>query len=266
MNDILLAADIGNTDTVFGIFRGPVLAAEWRTPTAAVRSAPRTAQIVRLLLAEAGARALGGAVLSSVDPSASRVVARAVKRTFRITPYVIAGDDPAGFRVGYRDPKSLGPDRLCNAAAARHFYGAPVIVVDAGTAITFDVILRSGAFAGGAIAPGIAASARALARGTARLPEIPLAFPRKAIGRSTVEAMQSGVLFGAIDAVDGMIRRIRKLTGPGTTVVATGGHAGLLARHSRIIRIVAPSLVLEGARLLYEHRRTLRTRLGRQKG
>ncbi len=260
MNGLLLAADIGNTDTVFGIFCGETLAAEWRTPTSSLRSAPRTGQTIALLLQESGGGKLGGAVISSVHPGASAMLVRVIRKRFRINAYSIAGSDPAGFRVRYRTPGTLGPDRLCNAAAARHLYGAPAIVIDAGTAITFDVLLRSGAYAGGAISPGIAAAARALTRSTAALPEVKLELPPAVVGRSTIECMQSGVIYGAIDAVDGMIRRIRKVTGAGTTVVATGGHAEFLRRHSKFIRIVEPALVLVGARILYEHRRARRAR------
>lgn len=261
MNDtLLLAVDIGNTDTVFGLFRKTNLLAEWRAGSASVRTLPRSAQTIRLLLDEASAspKQLGGAVISSVVPAGTRVLASVIRTHFGLAPYVIAGTDPAGLRVGYRTPKTLGADRLCNAVAARARYGAPVIVIDIGTAISYDVVLRSGEFAGGAIAPGIAAMASALTRRTAALPPMPLEFPEHVIGRDTVACMQSGVMFGAVDAIEGMIRRVRKLTGAGTAVVATGGYAGIVARHSRIIRHVEPFLVLEGARLLYERRRARR--------
>lgn len=253
----LLAVDIGNTDTIIGLFVGRIIAAEWRAPGASLRHARRAAQTIRLLLAEAGVPAsdVGGAVISSVVPARTRVLAGAVRRVLGRAPYVITGRNQKGIRLGYAAPATLGPDRICNAAAARARYGAPVIVVDAGTAITYDVVLRSGVFAGGAIAPGFAAAAAALTQATAALPPFPLEFPRGgAIGADTAACMQSGVMFGTIDAIDGMIRRIRKRTGPRTTVVATGGHAALVARHSRLIRRVEPSLVLEGARLLYEAR------------
>jgi type III pantothenate kinase len=256
-NDHLLAVDIGNTDTVLGIFSGSTLAAEWRAPSASLRNARRAAQTIRLLLAEAGVprATVDGAVVSSVVPALTRVLAGAARAVLGQAPYVVSGAGQSAIRLGYAAPATLGADRLCSAVAARARYGAPVIVVDIGTAITYDVVLRSGVFAGGAIAPGFAAAASGLTHATAALPPIPLEFPPAALGRDTVSCMQSGVMFGTIDAIEGMIRRIRRITGPGTTVVATGGGAGLAARHSRLLRRVEPFLVLEGARLLYKARR-----------
>lgn len=262
MKELLLAIDVGNTDTVFGIFRREALLSEWRAPSARMKHRARAWQTIRLLLAEAGAahKDLRGVAISSVIPAHARALSLLLRKQTHLAPYVISGSDPAGFRVAYAAPGTLGPDRLCSAAAARHKFGAPLIIVDIGTAVTYDVILRSGAYAGGAIAAGIAATTASLARSTARLPEIPLEFPARVIGTDTVACLQSGLLYGALDAMEGMIRRIRKITGPGTTVVATGGYAPLFARHSRLIRYVEPSLVLDGARLLFERRSSRRTK------
>jgi type III pantothenate kinase len=251
---LLVAADIGNTDTVCALFRGNRLVAEWRAPSAQFLSAARARQTLRLLLAEAGASNsdLRGAVISSVVPAVTRQLAPALRAATGRRPYIVAGTDPSGLRMGYRSPAKLGPDRLCNAVAARALYGAPVIVVDLGTAVTYDVVTRGGTFAGGAITAGIATTAAALRGRTAALPLVPLEFPDGPVGDDTVSCIQSGVMFGAVDAMDGMIRRIRAVTGRSTPVVATGGFAHAAAAHSQLITAVVPQLVLEGARLLYE--------------
>jgi type III pantothenate kinase len=259
---ILIVADVGNTDTVLALFRGRRIVAEWRARSAQFRSPARARQTVRLLLAEAGAsrRAVRGAVISSVVPAVTRVLAPALRAVTGRPAYVVAGTDPSGLAMGYRTPATLGPDRLCNAVAAKAAYGAPVIVVDLGTAVTYDVVLRDGTFAGGAITAGVATTAAALRSGTAALPLVPLEFPDAPFGVDTVSSIQAGVMFGAIDAMEGMIRRIRVVTGRSTPVVATGGFAEAAAARSRLITEVAPHLVLEGARLLYERNARARGR------
>ncbi len=250
----LIAIDIGNTDTVVGISRGKRLGAQVRFPSAKARNTAFARRTLRRFLQQngAGAESVRGVVISSVVPQITSVFVRESKRLFNFSPLLINGSLDIGMPIRYQIPKKLGPDRICNAVAAYTKYGGPCIVIDLGTATTFDVVSRKGEFLGGAIAAGIATATNALFLKTSLLPGVKLAFPTKVIGTNTVTNIQSGVLFGALDALDGMVRRIKKKIGQNATVIATGGFSHLLARRSKTIDHIEPTLVLEGARLIYE--------------
>lgn len=197
-------------------------------------------------------RAVDGCVVSSVIPGMAVRATRIIRRRLGITPLVISAALDTGMQIRYRPSRSLGADRICGAVAAFSRFGGPVIVIDLGTAITYDVITADGVFLGGAIAPGLRAAAASLRLHTAQLPAVPLRAPRSAVGRTTVESIQSGICLGAADAIDGMVGRIYKITGRRTKVILTGGSARLIKMHLRTPARIVPALVLEGARLIHE--------------
>jgi type III pantothenate kinase len=252
--EILLAIDAGNTDTVLGLFKGNKLLDEWRMKSASARTPRLLRASVRSLALECGTKPeeIGGVVVSSVIPRLTRACAGMARAYLRREAVVISGSSDAGIRLLYDHPSRLGADRLCNAIAALELFGGPAIVIDFGTATTFDVLSARGEYLGGVIAPGIGTAAYALTRLTARLPDVEPAFPEEVIGKNTISGMQSGIMFGALDGMEGMVRRIRETVGVNARVIATGGYAPLVASRSRVITHVEPSLVLEGARLIYE--------------
>jgi type III pantothenate kinase len=255
---IILAIDIGNTRTTIGLFRGRNLAGTIQVPGTAP---PRELSVRKTLeqflrRKKISAGSLSGAVISSVVPSSTKIIAAVIRRHLHLSPLIVSGRLDVGMRLQYRTPRALGADRICGAVAGFAKYGGPLIIIDAGTATTFDVISGNGTFLGGAIAPGIGTSASALHRRTAQLPAVELRFPKSVIGRSTKENIQSGILFGTLDAMEGIVRRIKALTGKQTNVILTGGFSGLLASKARFVNHVEPTLVLDGARLVYERNLT----------
>jgi type III pantothenate kinase len=251
---MLLAIDIGNTHTVIGIYEGRTLASHWRISSSATRTEDETWVHLDLLCRSAGIApgSIRGAVIASVVPSETDVMVQMVQKYLRHTPVIVSSDLPLGIRIRYDHPRAVGADRLCNAIAAFDAFGGPAIVVDFGTATTFDVVSRRGDYLGGVIAPGIATASTELHRRAARLPKIDLRFPDSVIGRETVASMQAGILFGAVDSMEGMIRRIRKELGNKPVVIATGGFSSTIALHSTMIDHVVPTLVLDGARIIFE--------------
>ena len=193
-----------------------------------------------------------GTVISSVVPSLAKKYWSLVEHHLRIKPLIISGALDIGLRIHYRNPRALGADRICSVVAAYHRYGGPLIVVDAGTATTYNVITKDGTFLGGVIAPGIHTASLGLHQRAAQLPSVELHFPKSIIGRTTIENIQSGILYGAVDAMEGMIKRIKVITGKQTKVVLTGGFSHLIKAKSNIAVNVVPSLVLQGAHLIYE--------------
>ncbi|MGB9592418.1 MAG: type III pantothenate kinase, partial [Candidatus Kryptoniota bacterium] len=171
---------------------------------------------------------------------------------FNCEPMVVSASLDLGIKIDYEDPHAVGSDRICNAVAGFEKFGGPLIIIDFGTATTFDVISVDGTYLGGAIAPGLETAAQDLQRRAAKLPKIELKFPANIIGKNTVASMQSGIMFGAVESMEGIVRRIKNEIGESAKVVATGGYAGILASASRIINAVEPSLVLEGVRIIYE--------------
>lgn len=254
-NTTLLVVDIGNSTIVFGIFKGRSLLSEWRVKTKRW-STIQLWRHIELLAEEAGVppTMISGCVIASVVPPLTTRIHRTIAKRLQFDPIIIDGTEGIGMRNNYRTPTTLGADRICHALAAKESYGAPVIVIDFGTATTIDVIAENGSFLGGAIAPGVETSMQALDRGTARLSAVELTFPRSVIGSATTECIQSGVLYGTVGAVEGIVRRIQKILGTRTVVVATGGFARLIASQSKVIDVVDPALVLNGARIYFERR------------
>ncbi|MBI5493352.1 MAG: type III pantothenate kinase [Deltaproteobacteria bacterium] len=254
---MLLAVDIGNTNIVAGVFRDDGFERHWRVSTDKRRTADEYGIIFSGLFDAAGLKrtALKGAVVCSVVPQLNNVLKAALADYLGVTPLIIGSDVSAPIKVLTDNPSEVGADRLVNAVAAYAQYRKAVIIVDFGTAVTFDLVTAKGEYAGGAIAPGVALSAEALFMGTAKLPRIEVERPSRAIGRNTVEAMRSGLFFGFIGLVDGLIERFMKEAGADAEVIATGGMAGVVIGESKYIRKADEFLTLKGLKIIYEGNR-----------
>jgi type III pantothenate kinase len=251
---MLLAVDVGNTETVLGVFRDEELAWHWRLSTVPERTADELALLFGGLLEHQDLsfdRNVTGVVVSSVVPQATQTLRDMVSRYFRFPAVIVEPGVKTGVSVLTDNPKEVGADRVVNALAAHEKFGGPAIVVDFGTATTFDAVSEDGAYLGGVIAPGLEISARALYRETARLPQVELIAPKSVIGKNTVESVQSGLLYGYAALVDGMVERMSKDLGE-PTVVATGGLAEVVIGECTTIDHHEPWLTLEGLRLVYE--------------
>ena len=251
---MLLAIDVGNTETVVGVFRDQELAWRWRMATVPDRTADELALLFGGFLQQQELsfdRNVTGVVLSSVVPSATQALREMVRRYFRFPPVVVEPGVKTGVPVLTDNPKEVGADRIVNALAAFTGFGGPCVVVDFGTATTFDCVSERGEYVGGVIAPGLQVAARALFEHTARLPLVELVAPGAAIGKNTVESVQSGLIFGYASLIDGMVERIAKELGH-PTVVATGGLAPAVIDECRTVDHHEPWLTLEGLRLVFE--------------
>ncbi len=251
----ILAVDVGNTSATVGVFHGDELVAQWGIASTVERTADEIAHLIRGLAADRGVsleRPLAG-VLASVVPAMTREFAGALARLGIAAPLVVDHTTDLGIENRYLDPSAVGPDRLANAAAARAHYGVPAIIVDLGTATTFDVVSARGEYLGGAIAPGMITAADVLFRRAARLQRIELAFPERVVGRTTEESIRSGIVLGNAILIDGLVARISAEIGADPLVIATGGYVDLVRGIARSIQIVDPALTLKG--LLLAHRR-----------
>ena len=252
---MLLAIDVGNTQTVIGVFEDAELRFMWRIATSKVDTSDELRLKVRPLLAAEGVdlAQMDGAIVASVVPLLTRSWERALFDMFAFEP-VICSADAAGalFKASYDNPSEIGADRVADAVAARVLYGAPVVVVDFGTATNLEVVDADGSFIGGIIAPGLETSAAALFSHATKLPAIDLIDPGTAIGKNTVHAMQSGIVYGEADRVDGFVRRVFAELGYEAPVVATGGLATTMAPLCSTVTHVNPELTLEGLRLVHE--------------
>ena len=254
---MLLVIDIGNTDTTIGVFEGEELRATWHMATAIHRMADEYATFLLNLLHNKGLDAadIKGIALCSVVPPLTTTFEQLAQRYFQISPLIVASGVKTGVRIRMDNPREVGTDRIANAAAAHHLYGGPIIIADLGTATTFDTISKEGDYLGGAIAPGIATAAEALFLQAAMLPRVELARPKSAIGSNTIAAMQSGIIFGYVGLIEGIVARIQQELEEieeKAKVVATGGYAELLAKETSIIDVVNPNLTLIGLRLIYQ--------------
>lgn len=252
---MLLAFDTGNTNTVMGVFEDDTLIANWRFATDAQRTADEYGLLCHQFFNHhhIDAGAVEQIIISSVVPDLTATLQRMAKYYFHIEPLVIGAGIKTGINLRYENPKELGADRIVNAVAAIHLYGAPVIVVDFGTATTFCAINEKKEYLGGAITSGIGISMNALFEHAAKLPKVELTAPSRAIGRTTVEAMQSGLVFGYAALVDGMIAHIAKEMHhrpDDIFVVATGGRSEIICPHCQYVNEVNALLTLEGLRLL----------------
>jgi type III pantothenate kinase len=252
---VLLAVNVGNTNTVLGVFRGAELEHQWRTSTETERTADELAVLFGGLLEQADlsfSNQITGVVISSVVPTSTGALRDMVQRYFNFPPVIVEPGTKTGMPILTDNPRELGADRVVNALAAYSRYGGPCIVIDFGTATTYDAVSEKGEFLGGAIAPGLQTKNASLSRETARLPQVELQAPRTAIGKNTVDAIQSALIFGTAAEADGMIERIRKEFGGDATVVATGGLAPLVIPHCQFVDEHDPWLTLEGLRLVFE--------------
>lgn len=249
---MLLAIDIGNTHTVIGVYDGDRLVADWRMASLTHRTGDENWLTLKSFCADAGIdpAAITAVGISSVVPDLTFVFEHMARKHFSAEPVTISGSLDFGVRIHYKDPSAVGADRLCNAVAGYEKFGGPLIIIDFGTATTYDVVAKNGDYLGGVITLGLESTAAELHRRAAKLPRIELRFPPAAIGDDTASSMQSGVLFGNVDAVEGMVKRIRaELDGP-AHVIATGGLARIIATRTSVIEAVEPSLVLDGIRLI----------------
>ena len=250
---MLLTTNINNTNTMFGLHDGKEWIANWRVKTDRAKQPDEYAMLLRELFQhnELSWSDVTGVAMASVVPPLTGSFVEMYRRYFKREPLVVTSKIKSGVNIKLDYPAEAGADRILNALGARELHGCPCIVVDFGTATTFDAISKEGDYLGGAIAPGLGIAAEALFARTAKLPRIELVAPPAAIGRNTVHAMQSGLMLGYVGLIEGLVRRIKKELGPGTRVVATGGMADILAPETDVIETVDQMLTLEGLRLIY---------------
>ena len=250
---MLLTIDVGNTNLTLGTYEDETLGARWRLATDHERMPDEYGLQFVGLLSHAGIQAsdITGICLASVVPPLTSRIVQACEIYLNQNPLVVDAGVKTGVRVRYENPKAVGADRIADAAAVQQLFGGPACVVDFGTATTFDAISKEGDYLGGAISPGIGIAAEALFIRTAKLPRVDLQRPPNAIGRNTTHAMQSGLLFGYVALVEGMVSRFRKELGEDMRVIATGGLAEILAVETEIIEVVAPWLTLDGLRIIW---------------
>lgn len=250
---MMLVFDIGNTNTVLGVFHQDQLVAHWRISTDRERTADEYGMLLNNLFNYVGLDMgkIQAVVMSSVVPPLMHILEEMSQRYLKLSPLVVGPGIKTGLPIKMDDPREVGADRIVNAVAAYHMYGGPVIIVDFGTATTFCAVNQRGEYIGGAIAPGIGISTEALFARAAKLPRVEMKRPPSVLGKNTVHGMQSGIVFGYAGLVDALVERIMKEIGR-CQVVATGGMADLIARESRTITKVEPLLTLYGLKLIYQ--------------
>jgi type III pantothenate kinase len=251
---MLLAIDIGNTNITFGLYAGETLGPRWRIRTIHEKMPDEYGVLLDQLFHHRGRHPeeVTGIAIASVVPPLTPVFEQVSQDYLNRTPLVVDAGVRTGVRIRYDNPREVGADRVVDAAAVRALYSVPACVVDFGTATTFDAVSAEGDYLGGAIAPGIGISAQALFERTAKLPRVELTRPPSVIGRNTPHSIQSGLLFGYVGLVEGMVARFKEELGPGTQVIATGGLGEIIARETDVIDVVDPWLTLHGLRIVYE--------------
>jgi type III pantothenate kinase len=254
---MLLTIDVGNSNITFGVYDNQVLKYHWRIKTDHGRMADEYGIIILGLMRHEGLRSeqILGVALASVVPPLTAVFRDMVSNFFKQEPLVVGAGIKTGVQIRYDSPRDVGADRIVDAAATFKLYGGPACIVDFGTATTFDAITDKGEYLGGALAPGIAIAAEALFSRTSKLPRVDLVRPPRAIGTNTIHAMQSGLIFGYVGLVEGMVARFRAELGDQLRVVGTGGLAETIAQETDVIEVVNPWLTLEGLRMIWEMNR-----------
>lgn len=254
---MLLAIDVGNTNVVLGVYQGKELLVSWRISTNRYQTADECGVILKNLFYQSGIdeSKLDGIIISSVVPPLMLSLHEMGQKYFSIKPMIVGPGIKTGLNILMDNPREVGADRIVNAVAGIELYGGPLIIVDFGTATTFDAISERGDYLGGAIAPGISISMEALFQHAAKLPRVELVKPKKVIGRDTVTSMQAGIIYGFVGQVDGIVRRMAREFSAKPTVVATGGLCSLVAGESETVEIINPLLTLEGLRIIYERNR-----------
>jgi type III pantothenate kinase len=255
---MLLAIDVGNTGMGLGVFDKNDLRVTWRMATSISRMPDEYASLLLPLLHEA--RLLTSDItdvcLCSVVPPMVATLEELFERHFNTKILIVGAGTKTGMKIRMDNPREVGPDRIVHSAAAYHLYGGPLIIVDMGTATTFDTVSKTGEYIGGAIAPGLQTGAEALFARTAMLPRVNLMRPNKAIGTNTISAMQSGIVFGYAGLIEGMISRIQKELPEKAKVILTGGFTDIFAKESGIIDVVNPNLIFQGLRMVYDLNKT----------
>lgn len=254
---MLLVIDVGNTNIVLGVYEGDKLIQYWRLSTKRSQTVDECGIVMRNLFILNGLdyREVKDIIISSVVPPIMPTLEEMTRQYFGLEALLVGPGIKTGMPILYENPREIGADRVVNAVAGFELYGGPLIIVDLGTAITFCVISAKGEYLGGAITAGIGIATEALFQRTAKLPRIDLVKPKKVIGRNTVDSMRSGLIYGYIGQIDGIVRRIKAELGSEAFVVATGGLAELLAEDSETIKKVDPLLTLEGLRIIYKRNR-----------
>lgn len=251
---MLLAIDIGNTNIVIGVYEQEKLVGHWRLSSTITRTSDESWIIVKLLAESVKLEIsqIRGVIISSVVPNLTRVFSKMSEQYLNLQPLIVDHTIDTGITILYETPESVGADRICNAKGGFERYGGPLIVVDFGTATTFDVVTVAAEYLGGIIVPGIEISANFLHQRTAKLPRVALNFPKHLIGRTTIESIQSGLMYGMVEMVDGLVRRICEAQQQEMQVIATGGLAEVIREKSETIHTFEPFLTLDGMRLIYE--------------
>lgn len=251
---MILVVDVGNTNIVLGLYKEKELIHHWRLSTNRAATSDEYGMMVYNLFGYADIKLeqVRGVIISSVVPPLIFALESMCKQYFQKTPYIVGPGIKTGLNIRTDNPKEVGADRIVNAVAALELYGAPCVIVDFGTATTYDYIDEKQQLIGSAIAPGIGISTEALYQRAAKLPRIELVKPKSVIGRNTVSSMQAGIIYGYVSQVDGIVTRIQEEFGVKATVVATGGLAELIASESTTINVVNPLLTLQGLRMIYD--------------
>ena len=251
---MLLAIDIGNTNITMGVFEGEALRATWRLSTESRWQPDEYSVFLQSLLSmkSVSPTDVDAVVICSVVPPLTAVFEEACNTTFHTSPLVVGAGTKTGVRVLYEPPRDVGADRVVDAAAAYRLYGGPLVIVDFGTATVFDAVTGDGDYLGGALFPGLQIASEALIQQTSQLRRVELTPPKSAIGRNTIAALQSGLVFGHVALVEGMVARFRSELGQDARAIATGGYADLIASQTTIFHAVNPDLTLIGLRMVYD--------------
>lgn len=254
MSKLLLAIDVGNTHTAIGLFNNDSLLHDWRLSSKTNRTSDELWILLESCLraVEVPSKSIEKIGISSVVPRMTELYRAVARKRFKIEPIVVSVETVPQMIIDYQPSHAVGADRICSALAGYRKFGGPLIIIDLGTATVFDVVAKDGTYLGGLIAPGLNTAADSLHRMTDALPRVELQFPSHVIGKSTVESIQSGVLYGAIEMIDGVVRRIQGSLQEKAKVVATGGFSGLLKAQSATIEQIEPNLVLDGIRIVVD--------------